>query len=93
MIDSKPPREWAVKAQLNRAEVLSWQKKLDESISEYKKIIEADSKITEAYIGLGTVYEWQGKYREAKGEYEKALSLEPQNRNAKSKLAQLMWVK
>jgi tetratricopeptide (TPR) repeat protein len=92
IINSKPPKNREIEARLKLAEVISWQKKLDESIREYDDIIALAPETIDAYLGKGVVLEWKGKYPEARKQYEKALQLDPQNRAAKARLEQLMWV-
>lgn len=93
IIDSKPPRKVEIDARLKLAEVISWQKKLDESIREYDVIIAMAPDNPDPYLGKGVVLEWKGEYKEARKQYEKALQVDSQNKTAKARLQQLMWVK
>lgn len=88
-----PPLEWEMKARLHRAEVLSWQKRFDESVVEFEHVIRIEPKAIDAYLGAGQVREWQAKYKDAITLYERALNVDPQNKIAKVRLQQLMWVK
>ncbi|SNZ16780.1 tetratricopeptide repeat protein [Hydrogenobacter hydrogenophilus] len=56
---------------------------------EYKKAIQKDKGMWEAYFNLGNVYAKEGNYKKAEEEYRKALRLKPQEPDILNNLA---WV-
>lgn len=54
-----------VKTRLEYARVLSYQKKYDESIAEYEKVLKADPNLTEAKAELAKVYYYKKEYEKA----------------------------
>jgi tetratricopeptide (TPR) repeat protein len=93
ILAAKPPAKWELKTRTHIAEVLSWMRKFDDSVAEYDKVITMEPKQTAAYLGKGQVLEWQGAYKAAMTVYEQALLADPESKDAKAKLQQLMWVK
>src|SRR5262249_4505609 len=80
-------------AHVGLANALSAQKKLDEAIAEYRKVIELDPKsqfAAGAYFSLGKALEEQGKLDETLACFRKAVELDPSLALAHSCLAWLL---
>lgn len=74
--NSKPYAEDAIK-HYNKGVELHHSGFFNQSIDEYKKAIDADPRIAEAYSNLGAVYLTQRSYSKAEDAFNKALSLKP----------------
>jgi len=62
------------------------EKKYDEAIAEYKKVIEIDSSCVDAWYGVGYVKEKLGDIKSAIDKYERALKLDPKNNSVRYSL-------
>jgi hypothetical protein len=59
----------------NLADCYEQQKSFDEAVDEYKKAIECDPSLVEAYLGLGDIHKIKGQIADAIIYYEKAQTL------------------
>jgi tetratricopeptide (TPR) repeat protein len=75
------------------AQIQSWQGLFEESINSYKEAYRLNKKNVDALFGLGEVHEWISKYAASKKYYEQILQIQPDHKQAKAKLLQLIWVK
>lgn len=64
-------------------------KKYSEASIDYRKALQKDANIAEAYYGLGQVFLHDGKAQQAYAALNRAVELAPQNFDAKQKLANL----
>jgi tetratricopeptide (TPR) repeat protein len=81
------------RATMHIAQIQSWQGSFDASIITYQEAYRLNKKNVDALYGLGEVHEWMNKYSVAKKYYEQILQIQPDHKQAKAKLLQLMWVK
>jgi tetratricopeptide (TPR) repeat protein len=80
-------------AAMHIAQIQSWQGLFDASIKSYQEAYRLNKRNVDALFGLGEVHEWMSKYAAAKNYYEQILQIQPDHKQAKAKLLQLMWVK
>ncbi|MFH0799828.1 MAG: tetratricopeptide repeat protein [Pseudomonadota bacterium] len=67
---------------MDEAKNLSWEKKYDESIEIYKKILKQNPNDVDAAVGHARVSAWSGDYAKALEIYEGILKKDPNNREA-----------
>jgi tetratricopeptide (TPR) repeat protein len=80
-------------ATMHIAQIQSWQGLFESSIKTYEESYRLNKNNVDALFGLGEVHEWMSKYAAAKKYYEQILQIQPDHKQAKAKLLQLMWVK
>lgn len=69
-------------AQIVLGRIFLEQKKIDEALSEFKKVIETDPENIMAHSILGSLHIEKKEYQEAIEEYQKVLTLNPDDENA-----------
>jgi tetratricopeptide (TPR) repeat protein len=61
--DNKADRDWETRLKLAR--VLSYQKRYDESLAEYRKVLEINPDLVEVKVEMATIYYYQKQYEPA----------------------------
>lgn len=83
-----------IKARVALADILSWLKEYDDSISEYEKALAIKPDDLEIKEKLAKVYTWKKDYQKAEDLYKDILKENPQNLDAHASLSQiLIWSK
>ncbi len=77
------------KARAGLARLLAQQGRIDESIAEYRRALEEQSEMPEAWTDLGILLESQGRVAEAPAAYTSALRLDPTFEPARARLTRL----
>lgn len=85
-------KEAAIKLEIifNRAVCLWELKNYDEAIKDFSKVIDMDSKYTNAYINRASLYFNKRMFEEAEKDLKKALDLDPKNDNTRLAWIELM---
>jgi tetratricopeptide (TPR) repeat protein len=90
--DKTPYADAAVKA-YNRGVELHQSGFLNQAIDEYKKAIQADERMEEAYSNLGVIYAAQRSFAKAQEAFTKALSLKPARPTTLNGLATVLYAR
>lgn len=82
-----------IEARISLADILSWQKKYDESIDEYKKVLKIEPNNLEARRKLADVMSWDKRYAEAVKLYDEVLNREENIKARLQKARVLGWAR
>ena len=81
-----------VQARLQRARVLSWEKKFNDALTEYNIVLQTNPRNISARVGIAMVLSWQGQLAESLKSFNAILAAHPRNREALTgKAFVLLW--
>lgn len=79
-------------ARVERAALRAWQGRYDDSVSDYRVLLEREATDVEALVGMAYALAWAGRYDAAEAAFGSARTLDPENRGARKGLAYVyLW--